>query len=238
MNEAFSCNNMGVSLLLQGKHALALKCFSQAARRLYCISFKSHMIDEMIPLQGTKLETELGLYRANDSYYSDDIIESATLSECAFTQNDDYSLYVFTNPFLLNDTTSVRNKSTMAISSSVIVIFNMALCHDTAWRMYESSNGIHSNAIKLYEMACCLAIQNSVDRCIMDQIVTACLNNLGCIFYRIGEYENSRLYSEHMILFMSQRDYSLDDDDAKLQRKEYLLNLMQIQSPHFSASAA
>jgi tetratricopeptide (TPR) repeat protein len=238
MNEAFSCNNMGVSLLLEGKHALALKCFSQAARSLYRSSFRSRMIEDTISFDGTILVTEVGLKPTSTSSSSADISKPANLSECVFTRKDEHSLYVYTIPFILTDSASMRNESTMAISSSVIVIFNMALCHDTAWRMYQSSNGFESNAIKLYEMACCLAIQNCEDRCIMDKIVTACLNNLGCLFYGIGEYENSRLYSEHLTLFLSHRDNSSDDDDARWQRKEYLLNLMQIQSAHFSASAA
>jgi tetratricopeptide (TPR) repeat protein len=237
MNDAFSCNNMGVSLLLEGKHALALNYFSQAARILYCTSIESRMIEETISFEGTKLVTEVGLRHAN-SFDLEGIIKPATLSEYVFAQKDEHFLYVYTIPFVLNDSASIKCKSTMAISSSVIVIFNMALCHDTAWRMYNSSNGYECNAIKLYEMACCLAIQNFEDRCVMDKIVTACLNNLGCLCYRIGEYENSRLYSEHLIVFLSQSNGSSDDEDARWQRKEYLLNLMQIQNSHFSASAA
>jgi tetratricopeptide (TPR) repeat protein len=243
MEASMECNNIGVALLRAGRLREALDTFKGAAHLMYPVSQCleqhprcHHHQQQPAPKQALspsrqRLSNETTVLRAK-SYISQVQVEEQQLMQ---TIDDDENLsdnaYLLTIPILLNCSFASAPPMSCTVESAVIV-YNMALTY-----LLYGSRACQLKAISLFDMSFSLAYSVQADAR-SPRIAMASLNNIGVIYYSLGEYELSRGYLDTLRTYIMSLSTTTDEKPEILKEKhQLLLNTMMLTQPMIAGAA-
>jgi tetratricopeptide (TPR) repeat protein len=210
-------NNEGINFLERGLHKHALFKFQEAARILYQVTKRiKKNVDGGNPEMQPRIESRTVCW----------ISEKSILKE---------NLFIRSKPIFMKAPSDSMETSHCTLESATVLL-NMAMTYHIDSQIPNCIEDALNNAIKLYEMAYSLGLKLQADDR-SNQIILTVLNNLGQIYFEIGEYSRSRLYFEDLNMYVSVLR-PLGHDDIFCDRKECMLNALVLLNPYRSAPAA
>ena len=214
MKDAVLHNNEGIRLLQEGFHEQALEEFKMAAHIMYTIT---QQIKDAKPQL-------IGISESNTA--------------CTPSRNPIVTdnLFIRSAPIVMS-LPDGQNDSVHCTIESAAVLLNMALVYHISSQRPNCMKDARQCAITLYDMAYGLGLRIHEDTRSSHIILTA-LNNLGQIYFEIGEYTKSQLYFDDLSTFVTFLGPSGDGTTAERGRQECLLNAMVLRNPNTSAAAA
>ena len=217
MDIAINHNNEGILLLEKGMHELALSEFKAAAQLMYNITqeFKNKR------LSGEDADARF---------------ESLTV--CSQSQNPVITgnSFIRSNPILMASSQQETTGAVHCTIESATVLLNMALTYHIDSQHPNCMKDALQNAIMLYDMAYSLGLQVHKDSR-TNQIILTALNNLGLIYFELGDYSKATLYMEDLstfLTFLSSEGETENMNDLQ----EFILNALVLRNPNRSAAAA
>ena len=216
MELALNHNNEGILLLEKGMHERALSEFKAAAELMYNITqeFKT------MRLIGDDADTRF---------------ESLTV--CSKSQHPVVTgnSFIRSNPILMSISQEPNGAVPCTIESATILL-NMALTYHIDSQNPNCMKDALQNAITLYDMAYSLGLQIHEDSR-TNQIILTALNNLGLIYYELGDYSKSTLYIEDLSTFLTFLNPEGEAENMN-DLQDFILNALVLRNPNRSAAAA
>jgi tetratricopeptide (TPR) repeat protein len=197
MNDAIQMNNRGVALLVEGNYTSALSNLKKAAEFMHTLTKTGE--------QELKRHADKDLRGAMDhkDHYEDHhnfstyfTAAPAVLKGQRFRQSD-RSVVIHDAPFNIPLTLQMTTSTATVVGA--VVLFNMALTYQLA-KQCPLIPHANENALSLYEMAYILA-EKYCKGVNMTPIIVACINNLGCLHYELGEFDCARTYLGNLVQF-------------------------------------
>lgn len=191
MNDAIQMNNEGVALLVEGNYTLALSNLKRAAECMHTLTKPGERAHN-----GPADEDSMGGTDHEDhhdfcTYFTE---APAVLDGQRFRQSE-CCVVMHDTPF--NIPLTLQMTSTAATVVGAVVLFNMALTYQLANQCPLIPHA-NENALSLYEMAYILAAKYC-KRVNMTPIIVACMNNLGCLHYELGEFDCAKIYLGNLV---------------------------------------
>ena len=216
MNIAIDHNNEGIIFLEKGQNDKALLEFKKAAQLMYSIT------QELKNNRKTGSETQQ---------------QPKSLTLCTSSKNPiaTENSFIRSTPILMAGSQEPTDSCQCTIESATVLL-NMALTYHIDSLTPNCMKGATQSAIALYDMSYSLGLQVNEDTRSHHIILTA-LNNLGQLYYELGDYNKSRLYLEDLstyVMFLGPGE----EENAVRDRHEFLLNAMVLRNPNTSAGAA
>ena len=213
MDVAVAYNNQGIRFLEEGQHENALAEFKKAAQVMYTITQEIHVVRPRL----------IGIPESN--------------TECIPSRNPiaTDNLFIRSTPVIMSSPKETHEVCHCTIESAAVLL-NMALTYHINSQKPNCMTDALQGAITLYDMAYGLSLRVHEDSRSNHIILTA-LNNLGQIYFEIGEYAKSQLYFDDLstyVMFLGPSGESTADNG----RRECILNAMVLRNPNTSAAAA
>jgi tetratricopeptide (TPR) repeat protein len=213
MDVAAGHNNRGISLLEEGLHEQALAEFKKAAQVMYTIT-------QEIKDASPRL---IGISESN--------------TECFPSRNPiaTDNLFIRSTPVIMSPPKETPAVCHCTIESAAVLL-NMAIAYHINSQKPNCLKDAMQGAITLYDMAYGLSLRVH-DDARSNHIILTALNNLGQIYFEIGEYAKSQLYFDDLstyVMFLGQDG----EGNAENGRRECILNAMVLRNPSTSAAAA
>ena len=143
------------------------------------------------------------------------------------------SLFMQDKPFCITPLQHITKKQHTFVSTTIL--YNMALAYHLAATQCAPIPKAFQCASVLYRMACSLALKNVQSDDNMAPIAMGCMNNLGCLYYDTGEFDQARLCLDDLAKFIASVGKS--SSVPLLQRNEFMLNTMLFRNLHGAPAA-
>jgi tetratricopeptide (TPR) repeat protein len=225
MNDAIEMNNRGVKWLVEGKYTFALSDLKKAAE---CMQTITKICEQACTIRAA--EESIGEMHHEDHNASPVYFTAVpAVSEGQRFFQSQRCVFIHDTPFTIPQ----QMTTTATTVVGVIILYNMALTYQLAYQCSLIPNA-NENALTLYEMAYTLAVKYC-ERGNFTPIIVACMNNLGCLHYELGEFDCARTYLDELVHYIRKGPNGCYI--TLLQKNEFMLNAMLLRNTH-SADAA
>jgi tetratricopeptide (TPR) repeat protein len=228
--DAVRSNNNGVCAMEAGD-------FEESVRSLSCAL---RACKESLVLEDENMASPSAQCSLIDRCMLRPIPSSNSILEIEDAKNDNESLTIYRCAVHMPEESAVasQNTSHTSMSSSAIIMFNMALAHHLSG-IEEESQGKLKKAIKLYEFTYNLLKDEECGASPSFQLFAmACINNLGQLYQLLGEQQKAEGCFQHMLsvlMFLIDSGEGISKEfTCFLHNSSHLL----LESSHTSAAAA
>ena len=119
---------------------------------------------------------------------------------------------------------------------STVILFNMALTYQLSFMQNCSLPKSIENAAGLYGMAGSIAMKH-LDQSSFTRLLMASLNNLGFLYFEIGNYQLAKEYFDEMSRCIVNLNPRAITPEVLQEKDELLLNTMVLKEPHGAKAA-
>lgn len=228
MQEAIILNNHGVHNLKTGQFSAALKYLKQAAERLYKLTRETNQVPETEEEQAF----EQNIFKLDAEGNCDVCCETSLKGGCSLMQSDNIGVFIQATPFCLPQTFPCNKVGLTFVST--IVLYNMGLTYHLSSCQCSSIPNAIESAVTLYKMSCALAVRHPGNDQLIP-LVMACMNNLGCLYFDLGDFDMSKKFLDDLTLYIMSLGANLRV--PQLKRNELMLNAILLRNPSAARAA-
>ena len=233
LHVAIEFNNIGVSLVENGRLAEGVEVFRAAAELLYFSTQSTKKQSLMSESTASDEDEKVLAVKAKLQHIVEETASEKSTIVTHHQENHDCFLYRTAIPL---PPPTYGQPTTTCAAESATVLFNMALAYHLGSASLSPTCPALHNACKLCDMACSVASKVS-NGPTLQLVVCGALNNMGHLHHQLGHYEASREYLDDLSDYIVSVGTDACDKASKIEKRQFLLNALLLHRPRGAPAA-